>query len=1565
MAIVSDVEIRLRANIAQLQQDMGQARQSVSSGLGSINDSAKQTASVLGGVLSAFFDAIKRFGSAPWESLKSSFDGVSKSSKGAFGGMSDSATSAFQKIASMLPSFNSGVDKTNKKLDETGDKATGTATKIGVSLVAAFVAATAVISVFVKKGIEADAALAGLAISSGISAAQMSRFEDTALRSGVNVQDFGKSMGKLREEMAKAAAGDGNSYFDKLGIKVTDANNALLKTDDVTIEVAKKIAAMSTETEKYAAAAKLGFEGKVQVLEDIAHATALTSNTTDDQAAAVVRLGKIWHDILPGGKSMWAQISTFLASNLTPAVTEASVGILSAKNKIVDAFNQIFGTASMFPAFGEKIKSWGNDLGKWFSGVADGAANATVSLMRFLSAKTGIGNATATLGAPGTIPGIVPLVGAGGAPVVKEADTKQMEEYAALTKVIREKTEAQRLEGQTQESLTDGQKLAIKMTTDLRDGTLHLTDAQKVQRVGELNALIAIEKSNISAAAARTAATAAADKEATAYAALISAIRSGTEANRIELAVGENATAAQKERAKMDQELASGKLVLTAAHLAAARAALDERDATEALLKVQKGEKDTLNWIIQSTEARLASKAALEIEYATYLKGADVRDIANVALKNNTELEKYLNEQRKAGIKLSEESVSQMRVEAAERTRVEQAVMRQSKALGYAEQLTVENEKFAAESLFTEEARSAAILAIDAKTWKGRIDMAEAGSDARKKLEDAYAQWYANQQAKPALDEQKKLWAGLEDTAHQTFISLVDGSKDVAARLRDSFKNTFFDWLYQMTLKKWIINIGATLSGTGAPPTALPAEQTAGSAVGGALGAASGLSGLLGVGGIGGSLAAGAGWLTGATTLGGALGAGTALMGTGTLAGGIAGAGVLAGAIAPIVVGLFGASKLWSAAFGMGAKEVKNTSLVGTLTPDSVTGGTQSQWAQKGGWFRSDKSGTDTTAFTAAQTSAFSTAYKSILDMSKLMGTTLGANTSALSTRVQQLNIDLTGLTSETDQLAAISKFFADVGDTVATELVPNLAQFQQTGEALSATLQRIAINYAGLDVALASIGKAFGAVGLSSIAAREGLIAAAGGVDALAKGVDFFRQNFLTEAEQLAPVQKQVADALAAMGLSGVKTLEQFKTTALALDLTTAAGADLFARMIALSPSFKTVADAAAAAQKAAEDLAAAQLAAAAATQKAADTQLSQMLKDNASSALAALQRSVDVQKKANQKAFDELMAGIGASITEATAKVNSLQGLSSALGGGISSGAGAGPVASARAALAAAAQGARVSGVLPTADAMRDVLSTLRADNSGQFSSMLEYQRATAAANVDLGDLASITDTQLSVAQATLLALQNQQAAAQAAFAIENARLDSMVTTAQASLDKLNGIYTGVLALPEALANVVASIQAAMGNAGASVGATTQSAYGQYLKRPASDAEVAYWRDQAATGRDITAGVKLSDEARIQSLYTQYLGRAGETAGVDFYEAALAAGRTWQQIEQGFANSAEARGRAGAGDAVAAAVDALTAQMGTMQTAMARTANSTAQLADQFNNVTAGGNAMATETP
>ncbi|WP_332848718.1 hypothetical protein [Massilia sp. S19_KUP03_FR1] len=1202
------IEVHLSANVEKFNQGMA---------------AAKKTTTENVGFIASIFNTVKSYFAGMWDSAKSFFSNLGDKAGAAWGSFKDSASGALEKVLSMLPGVGKATKDIGDEAEQSDKKTDSWLSKLGSALTAVIgiaVAAAAAIGALAAKGLLIDAAFAKISVSTDMGAGSLSKFQDAAKRSGMSVGDLGTSVKAFQDAMKEAAAGTGGKVFADLGVSVKNSGNELLATDSTLIDFARHIAAMSSETEKYDAAAKAGFGGKVQLLEDIAHAGALVSGTTDDQAAAVVRLQKIWHEVLPGGKSMWEDISTSLSNKLTPALTTASVSILEAKNKIMDAFAQIYGGGSLFDKLTDKIAGWANSMAGYFSDVVKKATEAGVGLAGYIAKATGLGGALKTAPSAGYVPGATPLTSGTKATVTDAAMQKQIDAYNATSLAIKAQNDATREEIATGQALTAARREQIVLAAGVRDGTVKLSMAQYWNRMEELAGQDALQKAAAAAKDARSTSEAAAKKEADQYAAVSAAIASKIAENKLELLTGAAVTESQKLAIKIDADQASGKKALSAAHLATAKAALVELDASEKLVAQAKAQKEVAKYVDEGTTARSASRNALEAEYQSYGKSADAVARLMVAVNAETDMQKELDKLRQANLPISGQTIKQLEAERDLRTEVGQATLGQSNALKYATQLADENKKFAAESIYDEKGRAAALLAIDAKIWQDRIKLAGDGTEAQKALKTQYDIWYSNQSLKPQIDEQRKMWDSIESTAHDTFVSIFDSGKSAFDRLRDTLKNGLLDLLYQMVIKKWVLNIGASVGLTSASGLAEAAGAAGGTGTTGA-------TGLIGIAqtasnmykaitggfealgdGVAGYVQQGlsaAGYTptaaSGLSTAGGqaltpfasqvgqvagaaaAYAAGSALnkaiSGQYSTGSGFMTAQKVATAVASYVNPVLGVavgaiSGLINRAFGMGSTEVKSQGLSGTLSASGVSGNTYQNLHQDGGWFRSDKNWTDKTALTPEVTAQFTQGFEAIKTASAGFATSVGASVDNLSAYSKTFDIKLTSDATANEK--AISDFFLGVGDEIALRLVPGLAQFNKSGETMATTLQRLAGDFDATNQVAMLLGKngtsMFGSLTISSAAARERLIELAGGVSNLTSQATAFAQNYLTEAERLKPVADAVAAAMASLGLASVTTREQFKTVVQGLDVTTAAGAQQFASMMALSDAFAQV---------------------------------------------------------------------------------------------------------------------------------------------------------------------------------------------------------------------------------------------------------------------------------------------------------------------------------------------------------------------------------------------------------
>jgi hypothetical protein len=157
---------------------------------------------------------------------------------------------------------------------------------------------------------------------------------------------------------------------------------------------------------------------------------------------------------------------------------------------------------------------------------------------------------------------------------------------------------------------------------------------------------------------------------------------------------------------------------------------------------------------------------------------------------------------------------------------------------------------------------------------------------------------------------------------------------------------------------------------------------------------------------------------------------------------------------------------------------------------------------------------------------------------------------------------------------AQLEGIFSKLGDDIATAAAPTIAQFQKAGEGAFQTLARLATDYAAIDGLLASVGKTFGAVGQASIGARENLVDLFGSLDTFSELTNSYAENFLTEAQRMAPVQAAIVRQFQVLGVAGVNTKAQFKQLVDSLDLTTEAGQAMYAQLLGIAPAFAKVAD-------------------------------------------------------------------------------------------------------------------------------------------------------------------------------------------------------------------------------------------------------------------------------------------------------------------------------------------------------------------------------------------------------
>lgn len=818
--------------------------------------------------------------------------------------------------------------------------------------------------------------------------------------------------------------------------------------------------------------------------------------------------------------------------------------------------------------------------------------------------------------------------------------------------------------------------------------------------------------------------------------------------------------------------------------------------------------------------------------------------------------------------------------------------------------------------------------------------------DAKKRNAAAVAAMEQVDAAKKAAEEWKRASESIEQSLTDALLRGFESGSGFGKNFVETLKNMFSTLVLRPIISAVVNPVAGALTGALGLSGAASAATGAAGAAGAGVGASLGIGGMLaGIGG--GAMQTAGALLTGQIGFGSTLSAGAAALGTGSMAGITAGLSSIVGVLGPIALGIGAAVK----AFGRGPKEYNgNSSIEGSFGSDGLEAAQFAEWKKKGGWFSSSKTGRDRFDLSGEMSASLTSAYDAIKASSADFAEVLGLNAASIATRSQSIKIAL-GKDQATNE-KAIAEFFAGVANTVAAELLPEIGKFQVQGEQASATLQRLAVNFAGVDQILLAMGTtsqvAFGAVGKDSIAARERLVALAGGIDALATQTTFFNDNFLSQAERIAIIQGPLNEQLAKLGFAGITTSEQFKEAAQGLvksgALATESGAKTYAELLALGPQYKLVSDylkeASETAAEAAATLAgnilrergqlqdeldsltmsstdllakqraaldesnralfdqiqavkaktAAEVAATAAIEKARSD--AEALLGGVDGAFSVLQRVVDRQKRALQEEI--------AVRTQSIQKIEALsQSLRSTLDGMTVQGREAEDRQAAQAQIEAALAIAKATGKLPKADDLKNALSIVSRDSAALFATQEDYLRDFYATRNGIEDLSGLSDKALTVEERSLKKLEDQVK-----------QYDLMLEREQEQIDVLKGISVTGLSIEQALAALHGAILSAQANPVNSATSAISDAYKSALGRAPDSAGLDFWKDKAASGVSldtIIGGIKGSPEAQVQKLYQEIFGRAADASGLQFWVKQMNGGMSAATVREALLGSDE----------------------------------------------------------
>lgn len=705
----------------------------------------------------------------------------------------------------------------------------------------------------------------------------------------------------------------------------------------------------------------------------------------------------------------------------------------------------------------------------------------------------------------------------------------------------------------------------------------------------------------------------------------------------------------------------------------------------------------------------------------------------------------------------------------------------------------------------------------------------------------------AEESARAARQEWNQLWGGVEQTAKSAFIQFASHGKSAMKSIGESIKLSIIDALYQLTIRKWIINIGTSLEGN------LASSLVGGSGSGGVMGSlfnganllnagktifngfAGGLTGTASslVGGLGRMLGSGAlssfgAGLSGVGTAGASAGifsaaggagtafiggAGTAIGGTGMGAAASMGASfaAMAGpAIALFAVDaigrLFGGNKTLGGAemipviggflaglFGHGPMKFRQQVAIGTASDDGFDGRVTDVYRAKGGLLVKNKHHEQAAGNESELIKLFDSTISGFATSAKQFADNLGISKDAITGYSKEIRLESEKGKTLTQE--AIQAMLASIGDDFARGLIPSINDLSKSGESAFATLTRLNTEFSALvdagTLLGSSVANARAYVSGSTFEGRSAFVDAAGGIEALLSKAQFFAENFLTEEERLAPKQERLNTELTKLGLSTDLTKDQFRGLVQSFGGVNGISEEMLQSLLNLQGAFVEVRNTQEQLARTSEEVA-----------KADRERIRSLQLTALDTAFSGLQKTVDAQRKQLTDDYNHSLDAVNTRIETVTDSVNRLKSLSDALKSTVNS---IQPLTrdQAKQQIKNAIDAARNGGKLPDADSLRNALSVLGDSKSiTGANTPYEMAREQAKTAILLGKLGDITDSKLDKEQQTLKALLEQRKAFEEGFKKANARLDTLTEQGKKQVDALSGIPAALTSLTDAIA-------------------------------------------------------------------------------------------------------------------------------------------------------------------
>lgn len=623
--------------------------------------------------------------------------------------------------------------------------------------------------------------------------------------------------------------------------------------------------------------------------------------------------------------------------------------------------------------------------------------------------------------------------------------------------------------------------------------------------------------------------------------------------------------------------------------------------------KLTEGEKLAAKFVNEIANGTIKWSNAKKLKYTNMLEELIAQEKLNLQTKRFEELMKSGAEENAKFYESLQATTNRLREQVEAQQQSNMRIGLSKIELTELDAVELEHQAIQKESLAIDAARTEATFHLSneyraqAKALRELADLKRTGA-AR---QEAYDLEMKN--LKAIEDESKRfyddMYRGLYDSLSRSF----EAGKGFVKTLRDSVVNMFKSTVIKVMVQGTLSSVGLSAPGQASAATMPTLSNVIGSASSAAnilmnpaaWGAQATASIASGIGAIGSTL--GSGFLSSVSAgMSGMSVAQASAAGVTSSAGFSIGGGL--SAITPYLPYLAAAAVLYKG-LSMGEKQMTGQTVTGSFGDSGLNATRNVSWTQKGGFLRSDRSGTwsygldnstaiqdgkayqDTASMKSDQAlkAQLESAYKAIKDSTLSYASSLGLSADAIKSRADQISFAFGKDQAET--AANINAELAKISDSMANALLPNLSSFALQGETVSQTLGRIAGNFSTVNAMLGQLGLKLFDVGTSGAQAANAFTDLMGGLDNLKAVSSSYYENFYTQEERSAAMLKSLSAEFEKASLGTLPTTrEAFR--ALVEQISQAGSKEQLASILKLNNAFASVVPATEAAAKSASEV-------------------------------------------------------------------------------------------------------------------------------------------------------------------------------------------------------------------------------------------------------------------------------------------------------------------------------------------------------------------------------------------